>query len=113
MATVEEVERTLSDLMRRLERVDRAYRSMLPTRRTIQAECPDLDLVYHAFWRDGELSELHVGPPERRPDIRVRVDSDDLLALANQDAEFRRAVNDGRVRIDASMTDLLRLRAVL
>ncbi|MBW3657718.1 MAG: SCP2 sterol-binding domain-containing protein [Actinobacteria bacterium] len=113
MATVEEVEATLHELISRLERVDPSYRAMMPSRRTIQAECPDLELVYHAFWRDGKLSELHQGAPERRPDIRVRVDSDDLMALANQDAEFRRAVNDGRVRIDASMTDLLRLRAVL
>jgi hypothetical protein len=113
MATVEEVERTVHALMRRLERIDPNYRSMMPSRRTIQAECPDLGLVYHAHWRDGRLSELHPGKPERRADIRVRVDSDDLMALANEDAEFRRAVNDGRVRIDASMTDLLRLRAVL
>lgn len=113
MATEEEVERILHGLMSRLERVDPSYRAMMPARRTIQAECPDLGLVYHAFWRDGKLSELHEGPPHRRADIRVRVASDDLHALVNEDAEFRRAVNDGRVRIDASMTDLLRLRAVL
>ena len=113
MASVEEVERILHELISRLERVDPSYRAMMPSRRTIQAECPDLGLVYHAFWRDGKLTELHEGEPDRRADIRVRVDSDDLLALVDQDAEFRRAVNDGRVRIDASMTDLLRLRAVL
>lgn len=113
MASVPEVEATLHDLIRQLERIDPAYRGMLPSRRTIQAECPDVGLVYHAFWRHGKLSELHTGPPEKRADIRIRVDSDDLMSLAEQHLDFGRALQGGRIRIDASMTDLLRLRAVL
>ncbi len=113
MAPVEDVQRVLHELIGRLEHVDPNYRAMLPSRRTIQAECPDVDLVYHAFWRHGKLSELHEGPSERRADIRIRIDSDDLLALVEQEVDFGRAYADGRIRIDASMTDLLRLRAVM
>jgi predicted lipid carrier protein YhbT len=113
MASVPEVEATLERLVRRLEGIDPAYRGMLPSRRTIQAECPDLELVYHAFWRRGRLCELRPGPAERRCDIRIRVDSDDLMALAREELDLGSALLQGRLRIDASMTDLLRLRAVL
>lgn len=113
MATVPEVESVLHDCIRMLERVDPSYRAMLPSRRTIQASCPDLGLTYHAFWRNGQLSELHEGPPDRRPDIRISVDSEDLLAMAEGELDFGRAFAQDRVRIQASMTDLLRLRAIL
>jgi predicted lipid carrier protein YhbT len=113
VATAEEVEATLQGLIRRLEDVDPSYRAMLPSRRTIEAECPDLGLVYHALWRNGGLSEIEEGSAPRRPDIRLSVDSDDLLALANGRMDVGRAYADGRIRIQASMTDLLRLRAAL
>lgn len=113
MATVREVESTLHELIRLLERVDPSYRAMMPTRRVIQATCPDLGLTYHARWRNGELSPLETGPPERRADIRITVDSDDLMAIADGELDFARAYATDRVRIQASMTDLLRLRAVL
>lgn len=112
MANEDEVRETLHSLIRRIENIDPSYRAMLPSRRTIQAECPDLSLVTHAFWRHGRLSELHDGPAER-PDIRITVDSDDLMAMARGELEFGRAWSNNRLRLDASMTDLLRLRAVL
>jgi hypothetical protein len=39
--------------------------------------------------------------------------SDDLLAMHRGDLPFSRAYAAGRVRLDASVTDLLRLRALL
>lgn len=113
MASVPEVEATLHGLIRRLEEVDPAYRGILPGRRTIQADCPDLGLTYHAFWRQGKVSELYEGPPESRADIRISIDSDDLVSLVGKELAFGRAYSEGRIRIDASMTDLLRLRAVM
>ncbi len=113
MATEEEVQETLHGLIRRLDDVDPSYRAMMPSKRTIEAQCPDLDLVYHAFWRNGTLSEIETGPSPRRPDIRISVDSDDLVQLANGDLDVGRAYANGRIRIQASMTDLLRLRAAL
>lgn len=112
MATPEEVEETLHHLMRRLENLDPAYKGLLPTHRTVEAEFPDLDLVYHAEWRSGHISELRPGPAGR-PHIRVSLDSDDLIALADGDLGFRRAYATNRVEVDASVTDLLRLRGVL
>lgn len=113
MATVEEVETTLDELIRRLERVDQGSRSMLPSKRMIEARCADLGLVYHASWRSGKLGTLTEGAPDRRADIRIEIDSDDLMAMANGDLTFKTAYQTQQIRIEASMTDLLRLRAAL
>ncbi len=113
MASVAEVETILRGLIARLDDVEPAYRAMLPSKRTIQAECPDLDLAYHAKWRNGELSEIEAGPAEGRVDIRISVDSDDVVALANGELDINRAYATNRIRVQASMTDMLRLRAVL
>jgi hypothetical protein len=112
MATLDQVDDILVGLLRKLGTVDDSTRALLPSRRTIEARCPDLDLVRYAEWRRGEL-ELLEDEPTRRPDIRLSVHSDDLLRIAAGELPFSRAVASNRLRIDASMPDLLRLRAVL
>lgn len=113
MATVQQVEATIAGLIGRLDGVAPTSRAMLPSRRVIQTTCPDLDAKWYAEWRSGHLGEVTMESPSRRPDIRVVVDSDDLVALAEGRLNFATAYGDGRIRIDASMTDLLRLRASL
>lgn len=112
MASIDEVEQVLADLLARLGDVDDSTRALLPSHRTIEARCPDLDLVRHAEWRAGQIV-LVDGPPDRRADIRISVLSDDLLDIASGDLPFGRAYAANKLRLDASMTDLLRLRAVL
>lgn len=112
MATVEEVERILFELISRLQDIDPRYRPMLPSRRTIEASCEDLGLIYHAYWRHGKLSDLHPGAADR-PDIRVTIDSDDLVQLSDGELTLREAYIAQRLRIDASMTDLMRLSRAL
>lgn len=112
MASVEEVERVLTELLQRFRDVDDSTRALLPSRRTIEARCPDLDLVRHAEWHSGHIV-LMDDAPERRSDIRISVRSDDLLDIASGELPFGRAYATNKVRLDASMTDLLRLRAVL
>ena len=112
MASIDQVEEVLIQLLSRLGDVDDTTRAMLPSRRTIEASCPVLDLVRHAEWRRGDLHLLDDMPP-RRPDIRISVHSDDLMAIANGELPFSRALASNRLRLDASMADLIRLRAVL
>ena len=45
--------------------------------------------------------------------ITVRVRSDDLIALAEGRLGFAGAWASGKVKVDASLTDLLRLRSLL
>lgn len=112
MATIDEVDAVLGELLRQLGGLDAGTRSLLPARRTIEARCPDLDLVRYAEWRDGKLT-VDTPEPVRRADIRISLTSDDLLAMRAGELTFSRAYAQGRVRLDASVTDLLRLRAVL
>jgi predicted lipid carrier protein YhbT len=112
VATEAQVEAVLDELLDRFREVDPGVRAMLPNRRTIEARCPDLDLVRWAEWRGGDLTVLEE-PPAQRPDIRISIDSDDLLAIADGRLTFSRAYGANRLRLEASMTDLLRLRAVL
>lgn len=112
LTTIEQVEGTLGALLGRLGALDPSYRAMLPARRAIEASCTDLDVMYHAVWQDGQLGPLFEGPADR-PDIRILVTSGDLDALADGTMTFRQAYASRRIRIEASMTDLLRLRAVL
>lgn len=98
--------------MGRLTQLDPSHRAMLPARRTIEANCTDLGLAYHAHWRHGELGDLVRGAADRAH-IRLHVASVDLLGLADGTIRFREAYATQRLRIEASMTDLLRLRAVL
>ena len=112
MASVEEVEVVLQDLLERLEDVDDSTRALLPSKRTIEARCPDLDLIRYAMWERGRITPI-AELPRARPDIRISVRSDDLLAIAAGDLTFSRAYSSSRVRLDASMSDLLRLRALL
>lgn len=112
LTTIEQVEGTLGALIGRLGSLDPSYRAMLPARRSIEARCTDLDVMYHAVWRDGQLGPLFEGPADRA-DIRIHVSSTDLDALSTGSLTFRQAYASRRVRVDASLTDLLRLRAVL
>lgn len=106
------MEGTLGALIGRLGTLDPSYRAMLPTRRTIEAHCTDLDVMYHAAWVDGQLGALVEGPADRA-DIRVHLTSNDLDELATGSLTFRAAWAARRIRVEASLTDLLRLRAML
>lgn len=112
MAEVEEVEQILGELLERFGGLDDDARAMLPSSRIIRAACPDLDLIRYARWQDGALTLLE-DPPARRADIRISVRSDDLVQLVGGELTFRQAYVGGRLRVDASMADLLRLRAAL
>ena len=112
MATVDEVEATLARLATRFERLDHSYKALLPSNRTIEAVFSDLDRIYHASWRRGELTDVRPGPADDA-DIRVSLSSDDLIAMADGELRFRKAWSSNRLRIEASMTDLIRLRSAL
>ncbi len=111
MAEVEEVEAILDAFLARFDDLDPSSRAMLPGRRTIEARCPDLDLTRFGELRNGRLIVLD--EPRKRADIRISVRSDDLVRIADGQLSFAQAYLAGRVRVDASMADLLRLRAVL
>jgi predicted lipid carrier protein YhbT len=115
VATREEVEQRLRELIARLDHSDDGARSLgraLPERRVLALRVPDLD---HEFWTEldeGHLGELRDGPTGE-PDIRVTASSDELVKVIDGKASLFSAYLAGRIRIEASLSDLLRLRKLL
>ena len=113
MATKDEVTRALERLMARLDGNDGAVRSAIPGRKVFRCHVPDLDASWFSVIEDG-----HVSPPVESPvldnvDVSLEVDSDDLIELVEERASFISSFLSGKVRVQASITDLLRLRTLL
>ena len=53
------------------------------------------------------------GPGVEKADIRLTMTSDDLIALTDGDLSFAPAWASGRVKLEAGLRDMLRLRSLL
>ncbi len=114
MATKAEVERQLAALMARLDGNEAGVRSAVPDRRVLRCVVPDLDAAWYSVVAGGHVSPPSEAPPGNgRADITLRVGSDDLVDLVEGRLSFLSAYASGRVRVDASLVDLLRLRSLL
>jgi predicted lipid carrier protein YhbT len=115
VATTEEVEERLRELIARLDRSGDGARSLgraLPERRVLSLRVPDLDRDYWTELEEGRLSELRDGPAEDAH-IRVTASSNELVDLVDGKGSLFSAYMAGRVRIEASLSDLLRLRKLI
>jgi predicted lipid carrier protein YhbT len=115
MASRTEVERKLSGLIARLEASEEGARSLsdsLPEPRILAVHVSDLDATYWALLEAGRLGALNQGEPEQA-DIRVRAPSDVLVDLIDGGGSLFAAYLAGRIRVEASVSDLLRLRKLL
>jgi alkyl sulfatase BDS1-like metallo-beta-lactamase superfamily hydrolase len=112
MATKDACEAALLELAQRLDGVPDSAKRRHAVDRTISCHLPDLQVTYSGRLSDGVLSDI---AEEQLPNaqIRLTVSSDDLLAVTSGSLSFTNAWSSGRLRIEASMLDMLRLRAVL
>jgi hypothetical protein len=113
VATKRQVETKLRQLIKQLEGADHEVRGSLaeslPDTRIIEVVIPDLGTSYWTELAGGRMDGLHDGSP-REAEIRVRVSSDDLVELVDGKRSLFSAYLAGHVSIDASFSDLLRLR---
>ena len=113
MATKRQVEQKLRQLIKRLDAADGEVRGSLagalPAPRIIEVELPDLGLAYWTELAGGRMGDIHPGSPPD-PQIRVKVDSDDLVDLVDGRRSLFSSYLSGQVKIEASFGDLLRLR---
>lgn len=116
MATVEDVERKLEELIARLRADDGdvkdSLRDTLPEPRILSLHLPDLDARYWAELEDGHIGALHPGEPTEAH-MAIRADSDDLIALIDGDLHLVSAYLSGRIRVEASFADMLNLRRMM
>ncbi|MCA1822894.1 MAG: hypothetical protein ABR520_00290 [Mycobacteriales bacterium] len=112
MATIDECEKALHALARELAGVDEGTRRKHVLERTVSCELPDLDVTF--FGRLGDDGLTDITRDLREPaQIKLSMNSDDLVALTSGDLALPGAWASGRVRIDASVLDLLKLRSLL
>ena len=113
MATKAEVERQLGLLMARLDGNEANVRSAIPTRKVLCCHVADLGTDWYSVVENGHVSQPSEAPPNGRADITLRVGSDDLVDLVEGRISFLSAFTSGKVKVDASIVDLLRLRSLL
>jgi putative sterol carrier protein len=84
--------------------------------RSLSCRLTDLDQVLLGRLATGAVRDLHAvpdGPSVPKADIRLTMTSDDLLALTSGQLSFTPAWASGRVKLEAGLRDMLRLRSML
>lgn len=113
MATRKAVEQAVQGLLERLAEVDPDVRRRYAVERTVACRVRDLDLVYCASFDDeGTLRSLTTAQ-DGDAQVKLAASSDDLIALIEGRLSVPTAWATGKLRIDASMLDLLKLRSLL
>lgn len=113
MATKTEVAAKLHELIRRLDDagdgVQDTLAESLPDPKVVEVHIDDLDDRFWTEMAGGRFGDLREGA-QADADIKIRLSSDDLVDLVDGNASLFSKVLAGHVRIDASLSDLLRLR---
>ena len=84
--------------------------------RSLSCRLTDLQQVVLGRLSSGSVRDLTVvaeGPEVPKADIRLTMASDDLVALTEGQLHFGSAWATGKVRLEAGLRDLLRLRKIL
>ena len=115
MASVEECQEAVRLLFERIAAVDPEVRSKYVVNRTVCCRITDLDVVFHARLADEGLSDLRCedGNGTDGAQVRLATASDDLLALIAGTLSPPVAWATGRLKVEASVLDLLKLRTLL
>jgi hypothetical protein len=115
MATIEECRSALDKLSENMAGTDGDVRSAAALDRSLSCHITDLDLTFVGRLPDGRIEVLETvqGPPPDKAEIRLTMAGDDLVALVNGELHFAKAWGSGRVRLEAGLRDLIRLRKLL
>jgi hypothetical protein len=113
MTSAEECRAALQKLAGRLSELSPAERDQYFGNRTISVTIPDLAVTFVTLLGTGNNPVREAAPGEPPADIRITAKSGEVVALAEQPMNIARAWVTGRVKIEASMKDLFRLRRLL
>jgi putative sterol carrier protein len=112
VATVEECRAVLEGLAERMSANAEHMHSKLDLERTIACRVTDLGVAFHGRLTGGRIVNLADGD-DPGAKIRLTARSDDLVALANGQLHIASAWGSGRIKVDASLFDLMKLRKLL
>lgn len=113
MANEEECRAALDRIAERLSDVDADRFAEHVVERTISCRVPDLDRAWQTRLHARGLDPFTPTDDPKAAQVRLTVDSDDLVALANDELGVAKAWASGKLKIEASIFDLLRLRKLL
>ncbi|MGX1852145.1 SCP2 sterol-binding domain-containing protein [Streptomyces sp. NBC_01456] len=115
MATLDQCRAALDRLAQNMSSADGRVRGATAVHRSLSCRITDLDVTFVGRLADGTIQDVtHVpGPPPHKADIRLTMTGDDLVALVDGKLNFARAWSSGRVKLEAGLRDLLRLRTLL
>ena len=114
MATAEECRQALEDLTGRIAEMDPADRDAYLVERMISCKISDLGVTFLTKLGPNGASPVREANGSEPPaQVRFTAKSDDLVAIASDPASIGRAWLTGRLKVEASIWDLLRLRKIL
>lgn len=112
MASVDECRLALDGLAARMQGLDEELRARSALDRTLSLRVSDLDVAFAGRIQDGRLTGVVQDGEGEKAQVRLQCSSDDLLALTGGSLNPAAAWAAGRLRIEASPLDLLRLRSL-
>ncbi|MCH0567177.1 MULTISPECIES: sterol-binding protein [unclassified Streptomyces] len=115
MATIEECRAALEKLSDNMQRAEGNVHEAVSLDRSVSCHIKDLDVTFVGRMTGGRIrvDDTLPGSPRERAEIRLVLSGDDLVALVDGDLHFARAWGSGRVRLEAGLMDLFRLRKLL
>jgi hypothetical protein len=114
MATAEQCRQALESLTGRIADMDPADRRAHLVDRVISCTISDLGVTFlTSLGPDGASPVTVANGSEPPAQVRFTTKSDDLVAIADDPGTFARAWLTGRLKVDASIWDVLRLRKLL
>ena len=114
MATADECRAALESLTGRLAQLSPEHRATHLVDRDVSCEVADLGVTFMTrLSAEGAAPVTEANGAGSRAHVRFTARSDDLLAVADDPGSFARAWLTGRIKVEASVFDLLRLRKLL
>jgi hypothetical protein len=113
MTTAQEAQEALQKLASRLSELSPEERDNYFGDRSMSVTIPDLGVTFLTRLGSGDDPVREVRPDEPPADIRLTANSDEVISLSQSPMNIGRAWVAGRVKIEASMKDLFRLRRLL
>ena len=114
MATAEECRQALESLTGRIQEMDPADRAAYLADRVISCTVSDLGITFVThLGPDGASPVTIANGSDGQAQVKFSTKSDDLIALAEDPGSIGRAWLTGRLKVEASIFDLLRLRNAL
>ncbi|CAG7657483.1 sterol-binding protein [Actinacidiphila bryophytorum] len=115
MATIEECRAALDQLSRNMAKAEGDVRAATALDRSLSCRITDLDVTFVGRLHGGAITDVVTvpGAPQDKAQIRLTMSGGDLVAMVGGELSFAKAWGSGRVRVQASLRDVFRLRTLL